>query len=85
MSARQYGHHVGAYFVGHITVGSNAVCAHHYRVDLALAHHEPGHVVGDQGHRDIFLDHLPGSQTRTLQKRAGLVGDNGYAFARLDR
>ena len=36
-------------------------------------------------HRDAFLHHLPRRQTRTLQERAGFVGDDGNALSRLDR
>ena len=85
MALGQYSHHVGANLVGHITVGGNAVCTNYYRINFAVLHQMPRHVVGDEGDRNIFLNHLPGGESRTLQKRAGLISNHRYFFARLHR
>ena len=78
---RQHGYHVGADLVGHIAVGRHTIRPHDDRIDLSSAHQEAGHVVGDQGDGDVFLNHFPGRQPRALQERAGFIGDHLDALA----
>ena len=81
VAARQHCHHVGADLVGHVAVGRHPVGADDDCVDLAVRHQVAGHVVGDQGDGDAFLHHLPGGETRPLQERARLVGDDRDFFS----
>src|SRR5260370_16393534 len=65
---------VGPNLVGNVAIRGNAVRAHDYGADLALLHDRACHVVGDDGGGNTVFHEFPGSQTRTLQERARLVG-----------
>ena len=68
------GYGVGADFVGHVSVGGDAVGAYYDGSDFALLHHGSGHVVGDDGGGDAVFHQFPGGEARALQKGARLVG-----------
>ena len=56
---RQNRHHVGADFIGHITIRCHPICSHNDRINLSLGHQMSRHVVADQGYGDALLHHLP--------------------------
>src|ERR1019366_7944529 len=70
----QDGYGVSADFVGHVSVGGDAIRADYDGSDFALLHHGSGHVVGDDGGGDAVFHQLPGGEARALQKGSRLVG-----------
>ena len=81
MPLRQHRHHVGADFVGHVTVGCHPIGAHHHGVDTLVLHQVTGGVVGDQRHINPFGMQFPSGQSGTLQQRAGLVCQHPHPLA----
>jgi len=59
-------HLVGAYFVGRVTVGHDAVGAHDDRPNALLLHKKGNHRVGNQGPGDLLGDKLVRGESRTL-------------------
>ncbi|MNP47322.1 hypothetical protein D3C76_1413720 [compost metagenome] len=74
---------VGAYFIGNVTVGSDAIGTHPYGVDLALRHQTGSHGVANQPIRNTQLAQLPGGQAATLQQRPGFIHPHLLHFALL--
>src|ERR1019366_2211850 len=72
----QHGHAVGADFIGDVSVGSDAVCAHHDAADAPGFKKVPGHVVGNQGGANAVSLQFPDGETGALQKRAGFIGED---------
>ena len=79
----QNGNAAGADLVGGVAVGGDPVAAHKAGVDLALCHHQRGHVVADQGHIHTGFIQLIGGEPGTLEQRTGLVGVDVEAIALL--
>ncbi len=66
---------VGADLVGDRAVGGDPVGAHDHAVDPAAGQEGRRRRVGQQGDGDAVLDGLPRGETRTLQNRPGLAGE----------
>src|ERR1700675_2578032 len=52
---RQDGYCVGADLVGHVSVGSDTISTDDDGSDFSLLHHDPSHVVGDDGGGDAIF------------------------------
>src|SRR5580704_1517684 len=69
-------HRVSADFIGDVSVGSDAIGAHHYATNAAGMEEVPCHVIGDQGCGNVVVLQLPDGQARALQERPRLVGED---------
>ncbi|MBR4747780.1 MAG: S-methyl-5-thioribose-1-phosphate isomerase, partial [Desulfovibrio sp.] len=64
----QQRHAKGAYLVGRVAVGRDAVCADHHALDKAPAHEQGAGVVAGDRHRNAVLGELPGGEPRPQQE-----------------
>ena len=85
MLARENGNAVGANLVGSISVGGYAVSTDDYGLNPALAHEVGGHVVAENGRRNVVLHQLPGCKAGTLQIGTRLIGEDVDLMATLHR
>src|SRR3972149_11046981 len=77
MPLSQHSNSVRADLVGDVAVGGHPVAAYDDGIDLARLHQITGHAVGNQRRGNPLLLKLPGGQPGALQKRTGLLADNG--------
>ena len=75
---------VGSNLVGHVAISGDAVCAHNYRVNLALLHHRARHAVRDNGGGNTVLVQLPSREARALKERTSLIGKDANLLALLN-
>ena len=74
---------VGPYFVGHITVGGNPVCAGNDHIDFFAPHQGTGGIVCDHGDGNVVLHEFKRCQSEPLKPWPGLIRDHLHLFPSL--
>lgn len=83
MPVGQYGYHISANLIGHVTIGSHSVSPYNHRVELSPLHEISDHIVGQQSDWDLILLEFPGREPSPLKIGPRLIHKDVHLLTHL--